>query len=616
MTLSTNGLTNVAKESSEPTPKVLIAEKVSQDGIALLRQNLDVHEKKGLSPEELESIIPDYDALIVRSETKVTASLLKKGSRLRVVARAGVGVDNVDVDAATKQGVIVVNSPSGNIRAAAEHTIALMLAVARNIPDGCASIKAGKWERSRLVGIEVKGRTLGIIGLGKVGLLVARMANGLGMNVCAVDPYASPEIAADHNVTLHLSLSAMLPVVDFLTIHTPLIASTKGMISAGELKMMKPGARILNVARGGVIDEQALLEALESGHIAGAGIDVFTTEPPAESGSAAKLISHPRVVATPHLGASTVEAQENVSLDVCTQVISILSGELPRSAVNAPIILPEEYKKLQPFVRLVEKMGALYTQHYTGPARQGSSKGHQQAFDLVYEGEITNMTNTKPLFAALVKGLLQGISSDTNVNIVNATLLAKERGLIINEQHSRDPITHTYSSLVTLRARPSRSASQERRRPMLHSTPSSSGATTATAATTTITTTKMQEQIIQGFCSDTQIFISRLDRFNTSFVPEGRLVVCHNFDSPGMIGCVGSILGKEGININFMSVAPVRSDLMGVKNDGDGDGQQQVDGEREHEALMILGVDKEVGPDVAKTLEAEKGIIDVSVMVL
>lgn len=421
------------------------------------------------------------------------------------------------------------------------------------------------------------------------------MANGLGMHVCAVDPYASQEIASDHNVTLHLSLSSMLPAVDFLTIHTPLIASTKGMISDGELKMMKPGSRILNVARGGVIDEQALLEALESGHIAGAGIDVFTTEPPTESGPAAKLISHPRVVATPHLGASTVEAQENVSLDVCNQVISILSGELPRSAVNAPIILPEEYKKLQPFVRLVEKMGTLYTQHYAG--RQSCSQGYQQAYDLIYEGEIANMTNTKPLFAALVKGLLQGISSDTNVNIVNATLLARERGLIINEQRSRDPITHTYSSLVTLRARPSRSASQERR---LHSSSSESS---------------MREQIIQGFCSETQIFISRLDRFNTSFVPEGRLVICHNYDSPGMIGCVGSILGKEGININFMSVAPVRNDRMGLRNDGHGR-QDQVDGEREHEALMILGVDKEVSASIAKKLEAEKGILDVSVMEL
>lgn len=417
-----------------------------------------------------------------------------------------------------------------------------------------------------------------------MGLSVARMANGLGMNVVAVDPYASPEIASSNNVSLQLSLASLLKVSDFLTIHTPLIASTKGMISAAELALMKQGSRIFNVARGGVIDEHALLEALDSGHIAGAGIDVFTTEPPEEDGSARRLIAHLRVVATPHLGASTVEAQENVSLDVCGQVLAILSGEMPRSAVNAPLILPEEYKKLQPFVRLVEKMGTLYTQHYA--RRQSNHHGQQRAFDLVYEGEISNITNTKPLFAALVKGLLRGISSDSNVNIVNATLLAKERGLIINEQHSRDPITHSYSSLVSLRARPSRSASQERRE----------GGSSQ----------RFEEQIIQGFCSETQILISRLDRFTTSFVPEGRLVICHNYDSPGKIGVVGSVLGREGINIKFMSVAPV----------SEGAANQTEERPAENEALMILGVDREVEPSVAEKLKAEQGILDVSVMVL
>ena len=290
----------------------------------------------------------------------------------------------VDVEAATKHGIIVVNSPSGNIGAAAEHTIALMLSMARNIPDGCASIKAGKWERSRLVGVEAKGKTLGIIGLGKVGLNVARMAHGLGMTLHGLDPYASPAIAAAAFVTLHTSLPSLLAVSDFLTIHTPLIASTRGMISSNELALMKKGSRILNVARGGMIDETALLAALESGHLAGAALDVFTSEPPASDSTAAKLIAHPRVVATPHLGASTVEAQENVSIDVCSQTVAILAGELPRSAVNAPIILPEEYKKLQPFVQLVEKMGSLYTQHYGSLQAHGSGT----SFDLIYEGEV------------------------------------------------------------------------------------------------------------------------------------------------------------------------------------------------------------------------------------
>ena len=340
-------------------PKVLVPEKLSPDGLALLRTTLEVDERKGLSPAELIDIIPNCEALLVRSETKVTAELLAAAKRLKVVARAGVGVDNVDIPAATKLGIVVVNSPAGNIGAAAEHTIALMMALARNIPDACSSLKAGKWERSRLVGIEVQKKVLGIIGLGKVGLTVARLAKGLGMTVIAYDPYASPALAESHAIDLYDTLPSILPLCDFVTIHTPLLASTRGMISSIELSLMKPGSRILNVARGGTIDEDALLHSLETNHIFGAALDVFTSEPPPFDSTSTidKLISHPRVISTPHLGASTVEAQENVSIDVCEQVLQILSGALPRSAVNAPIILPEEYKKLQPFVPLGRKDG-------------------------------------------------------------------------------------------------------------------------------------------------------------------------------------------------------------------------------------------------------------------
>ncbi|KAI7576234.1 hypothetical protein KC346_g19774, partial [Hortaea werneckii] len=271
-------------------PKVLIPEKVSPDGLRLLQESLEVHERKGMSAEELKSIIGDFDALIVRSETKVTADLLAAGKSLRVVARAGVGVDNVDLDAATKLGIIVVNSPQGNINAAAEHTIALLMAVARNVGQASASLKAGKWERNKLVGVEVKGKTLGVIGLGKVGLTVARAAGGLGMNLLAYDPYANPSLAASANVELVPSMDELFSQTDFLTIHTPMIASTKGMIGISELKKMKPTACVLNVARGGIVEESALLSALESGVIAGAGIDVFTTEPPQAGDSAHKLM--------------------------------------------------------------------------------------------------------------------------------------------------------------------------------------------------------------------------------------------------------------------------------------------------------------------------------------
>jgi D-3-phosphoglycerate dehydrogenase len=484
----------------------------------------------------------------------------------------------------------VVNSPAGNINAAAEHTIALLMSVARNVPDGCSSIKAGKWERSRLVGVEVNQKVLGIIGLGKVGLRVARMAIGLGMLVHGLDPFASPAIAAAASVTLHTSLPSLLAISDFLTIHTPLIASTRGMISTAELGRMKKGARVLNDARGGMIDEEALLTALESGQIGGAGLDVFSSEPPKPDTEVIHLIQHPKVVATPHLGASTVEAQENVSIDVCTSVLHILQGGLPRSAVNAPLILPEEYKKLQPFVQLVEKMGSLYTQRYSKMQSQRPT-GIAVSYDLIYEGEIAAITNTRPLYAALVKGLTKSISSDagTNVNIVNADLIARERGIMINESHSRDPITHNYSSLVTLRARPSRSSSQERLTPAEGSN-------------------QVQEQVISGFCSDSQIFISRIDRFSTSFVPNGTLLICHNYDSPGKIGAVGSLIGRSGVNISSMSVAPVSEERDAANS------QKKVEGKTE--ALMILGVDREIDAEVVKSLEQVEGILAVSTVSL
>ncbi|KAJ9385504.1 hypothetical protein DTO063F5_4279 [Paecilomyces variotii] len=585
-------------------PKALVAEKLSTEGLALLRETLEVHERHKLSPEQLLAIIPHYDALLVRSETKVTAGLLRAAKKLKVVARAGVGVDNIDVEEASKLGIVVVNSPSGNVEAAAEHTIALMLSLARNIPLACSGLKAGQWERSNLVGVEVKGKTLGVIGLGKVGLTVAKLAKGLGMIVVSLDPYSPPAVAASASVALVSSLSELLPVVDFLTIHTPLISSTRNMISACEIAQMKPGSRILNVARGGTVDEVALLAALESGHLAGAAVDVFTSEPPEPHSSAAKLISHPRVVATPHLGASTMEAQESVSIDVCEQVLQILKGSLPRSAVNTPLILPEEYSKLQPFVYLVEKMGSLYTQHF---ASANNGPMQRSTFDLIYQGELANISNTKPLFAALMKGLISPISScaGLNINIVNAELIARERHIIVNEQHSRDTSFQPYSSLVTLIARP----------PPLTSPHSTDEA-------------KQQYQIISGTCSGCQPIINRLGRFATSFVPEGTLIICRNYDSPGKIGVVGSILGREGININFMAVAPISKkplDTLGgqiisaIENDSKYKTvpeEDRQDSEAAKDALMILSVDRLVSEHVAEALVREGGVLDVSVVTL
>jgi D-3-phosphoglycerate dehydrogenase / 2-oxoglutarate reductase len=424
------------------------------------------------------------------------------------------------------------------------------------------------------------------------------------MNLVAFDPYANPSLAAAANVELVPSMDELLAQADFLTIHTPMIASTKGIIGATELSKMKKTARILNVARGGIVDENALLSALEAETIAGAGMDVFTAEPPQAGDAASRLIEHPKVVATPHLGASTVEAQENVSIDVCTQVISILSGQLPRSAVNAPIILPEEYRTLQPFVTLLEKMGSLYTQHF-GPSN--STQRLRTTFELTYEGTLASTSNTKPLFASLVKGLVSPVTSSEslNINIVNAELVAKERGILISESKSRDKLdSEGYSASVTLKARlDPRSPSATRRSNPMESAPSQRAK-------------KIQDQIITGFVSNNQPYIARLGKFSCQFIPTGTLLICRNYDEPGKIGTVGGRLGKAGVNIRFMSVAPVEDKENGKDLKPDAAEKQENGSEGENEALMILGVDKPVDEEVRKGLIGGDGVLEANVVLL
>lgn len=420
------------------------------------------------------------------------------------------------------------------------------------------------------------------------------------MNLIAYDPYANPTLAVSTNVELVGTLDELFAQADFLTLHTPKLASTTGMISTPEFAKMKPTARVLNVARGGIVDEAALLSALQVGMIAGAGIDVFTSEPPQPGDTASALIAHPNVVATPHLGASTVEAQENVSIDVCTQVLSILSGQLPRSAVNAPIILPEEYRTLRPFVILLEKMGSLYMQHF---ASANAAQQVRTSFDLSYEGSLASSNTTKPLFAALVKGLLSSITSSEsmNINIVNAELVAKERGILINESRSRDKVDQEgYSSSVTLRARldpRSPSASRRGDPPASQSDPKRN---------------KLADQVITGFVSGATPYISRLGRFSTSFIPEGTFLICRNYDEPGKIGIVGGLLGKAGVNIRSMTVAPVDQDA----HDREIDAALPLHDRAENEALMILGVDRAVDEDVRKSLLGQHGVVEASVVVL
>ncbi|CAN8098134.1 unnamed protein product [Discula destructiva] len=564
--------------TDETPPRVLVPEKLSPDGLALLTEaNFEVDNRPGLTAQEIRELIPSYHALIVRSETRVTDEVLSAGTKLRVVARAGVGVDNIDVNAATSRGILVVNSPAGNILAAAEHTIALLLASARNVGRADAGVKGGKWERGKLVGVEVGSKTLGIVGLGKVGMEVARMAIGLGMKVLGVDPYMSAEKVGEKGVKMVAGLDKLLPQVDFLTIHTPLAASTLNLLGEKELKVMKKTARVLNVARGGIYNEEALVRALDEGTIAGAGIDVFTSEPIEPGSAAEKLASHPNVVATPHLGASTVEAQENVSLDVCHKVVHVLRGGIPHEAVNIPLILPEEYRKLQPFVGLVQQMGNLYTQHFVGS--KGGMVGGRK-FELIYHGELAGVANTRPLLAALIKGLTSSISDSggRDVNIVNAQLIAKEKGISINETHAREAKDLVYASLVTLRSY-------------------DGGPGT--------------EQVIEGFVSGQSAYISRLDRFTANFVPEGTMLLLHNYDEPGKIGDVGMILGSHAVNINFMQVASVDRAVLAAREDN-GVKKRKT----ETEALMILGVGGDVTAEVLEELRRSEGILDVNLVKL
>ncbi|KAI2621323.1 phosphoglycerate dehydrogenase [Xylaria nigripes] len=567
-------------------PRILVPEKVSPDGLALLSADFEVDSRpKGVTPQELLTLISGVDALIVRSETKVTAEVFKAaGPRLRVVARAGVGVDNIDVEAATAGGVIVVNSPAGNIVAAAEHTVALLLATARHIGRACRGSREGRWERGKLVGVEVGRKTLGIVGLGKVGMKVARMCIGLGMKVIAFDPYANPDLARQTGVERMVPrLADMLPEIDFLTVHTPLLKSTLDLIGKAEFALMKPTARVLNVARGGVYNEAALLDALNNGVIAGAGIDVFTKEPPEKDTSASELLRHEKVVATPHIGASTVEAQENVAVDVCTQVAAVLRGELPTSAVNAPLILPEEYSALKPYAKLIERMGGLYTQCFASASTTAAGTGGRH-FELLYRGDLASISNSRPLYAALIRGLVSSFS-DTggrHVNIVNAAAVAREKGIVIREIHEHSEggsgkKGSGYASLVTLRGAGDESTCQ----------------------------------IIEGYVSGNDIYISRLDRFNASFSPEGTLLMLNNFDKPGKIGGVGSVLGRHGVNIRFMQVGKL--DSKELQGSLDAVNCLEV-GQGGDEALMILGIDGDVTREVLDDLRNIEGILNVGLV--
>src|ERR1700674_4945338 len=373
-------------------PRILVADPLAEDGLERLRRAGEVTVVSKLDEAGLIRRIPDFDALVVRSETRVTAPILEAGRKLRVVGRAGVGVDNIDVPTATRKGIVVVNAPRGNIIAAAEHSIALMFALARWVPQADASVKRGEWTRSKFLGTEVRGKTLGVIGLGNVGSEVAKRAHGLEMEVIAYDPVVSVDRAELFNVEL-VTLNELLERSDFVTIHIPLVEANRNLIGAAELALMKPAARLINTSRGGIVDEAALYEALKAERIAAAASDVFEHEPAGEN----PLFTLSNFVATPHIGASTAEAQVSVAFDVAEEVAAWLAGALPRYAVNAPALPPEELAYLRPFADLTERLAALYTQLFTGRV---------STIELGFDGELAEH-DVNLLVAAAIKGVLQ-----------------------------------------------------------------------------------------------------------------------------------------------------------------------------------------------------------------
>ena len=486
--------------------RVLVSDSLSEAGLRPLREasGIEVDQRTDLSHAQLLDVIGEYDALLVRSSTTVSADVLQAGKRLRVVGRAGVGVDNIDVDAATQAGIIVVNAPTGNVVAAAEHTVALLLSLARLIPQADAHVRAGKWQRSRFLGVEVRDKVLGSIGFGRVAQEVIRRAQGLGMSVVAFDPYVTADYAAQRGVRL-VDLPAQLAECDFLTVQVPLTAQTPNHIDRALLVTMKPTARVLNVARGGVINELALVEAIEAGEIAGAALDVFVDEPlPADS----PLRRSDKIILTPHLGGSTLEAQDQVAEDVALQVVDVLNDRPARYAVNAPIIPPKDLDFLIPYIDLAERLGR-FLQQIGGQGGldriEVTAHGALAEFDLAF------------IKAAAIKGLLSDVVN-IRVNLVNAALLAERRGVDLVERKVHQHETR-YENMLSVGV----------------STPS-------------------EDWTVRGSVIQGEPYIVGINDQWVDFPASGNLLLTSHRDRPGIIGRVGTMLGEADVNISFMHV--------------------------------------------------------------
>ncbi|HHI96422.1 MAG TPA: phosphoglycerate dehydrogenase [Thermodesulfatator atlanticus] len=485
--------------------KVLVSDPIAEDGIKILKDaGLEVVVKTGLSKDELiQELQQDVEAIIIRSATKMTAEVIEAAPKLKLIARAGTGLDNVDLEAANRRGIVVMNCPGGNTVSAAEHTIAMMLALARNIPQATASMKAGKWEKKKFMGREITGKTLGIIGLGRIGSVVAERAKGLKMRVIAYDPYVNPDQAAKMGIEI-MSLEELLPQADFITIHVPLTKETRGFINKEKFDQMKDGVMFIHCARGGIVNEKDLYEAMVSGKVAGAALDVFEEEPPPPDYPLFKLENF---ICTPHLGASTVEAQKNVALAIASQVVDFLVHGVVRNAVNMPSVSAELLPVLKPYLSLAEKLGALQAQLAEGPI---------QEVNIEYQGDVANL-DTKPLTVALLKGLLSPALRE-DVNYVNAPIRAKERGIKVTE--SKVNTAEDFLNLIKVRIK----------------YPGGENVVGGTIFG------KKEPRIVQ------------INNFRLDAIPEGHMLYLMNEDRPGVIGQIGITIGEEGVNISRMHV--------------------------------------------------------------
>lgn len=483
--------------------KVLIADAIAPEGVERLTSaGIEVVDGSGWSREELIERIGQFDGLIVRSATRVDAALIAAATRLRVVGRAGVGVDNIDVEAATKRGIVVINSPEGNTVSTAEHTIAMIGALARRIPQAHAAlVRDGKWERSRFTGVQLAGKVLGVIGLGRVGSEVARRAMALEMRVIAYDPFISEERAKRLGVQL-TTVEEICRQADFITVHTPLTRQTENLIGQEQFALMKPGVHIINCARGGIIDEEALYNAIVEGKVAGAALDVFVAEPPQGN----PLLTLEQVIATPHLGASTREAQVGVAVDVAEAVARALFGRPVKYAVNAPALREEEGDALGTYVQLAERVGHFVTHAFDG---------NFSRLEIRYRGEAARFDDAA-LTSGLLKGMLEPILHD-QVNYVNARVLAEERGIriAVTKENGSQP---------------------------------SGGSISVT------TTGGPRTRSVTGAADNRGIFITEIDGYPVNISPQGRVLVAYNVDKPGIIGRVGTLLGDHGVNIAYMQV--------------------------------------------------------------